>query len=364
MNEQQMRAQGPVRRIHDPSHVGILTGEQRMRGDRRYLQVRFSSGTQWVAEDQLEPGPSTADSPSDLLLSCRLSTPADLRRTLVHAKLSGRLADVIYSMEATNTDFYAYQFKPVIKLLESPARAILIADEVGLGKTIEAGLIWTELQTRFDKRRLLVLCPAALREKWRDELMSRMGLDPQIVNAKQLLGALRNEEHMARGFALIGSLQGLRPPRDWEDGDNSSDTAQLARFLVESRSGEGLIDMLVIDEAHHLRTRGTLTSQLGTWVREVSDYAVLLSATPIHNTNRDLFQLLSLLDPDTFSRDSVFSQILEANRPLVEARDLILRQGIDREHLLALLRRAQEHDLLSTNRQLHLTGSLSSVHLL
>jgi hypothetical protein len=60
-------------------------------------------------------------------------------------------------MEATNTDFYAYQFKPAIKILESPANGILIADEVGLGKTVEAGLIWTELRSRFDMRRLLVL---------------------------------------------------------------------------------------------------------------------------------------------------------------------------------------------------------------
>src|SRR5690606_10948814 len=109
-------------------------------------------------------------SPLDMLESRRLGRPIDLRRTLTHVKLSGRLANVIYSMEATNTDFYAYQFKPVLKILESPSNGILIADEVGLGKTIEAGLIWTELRSRFDMRRLLVLCPAALREKWRREL--------------------------------------------------------------------------------------------------------------------------------------------------------------------------------------------------
>ncbi|MGB4230887.1 MAG: helicase, partial [bacterium] len=98
-------------------------------------------------------------SPLDMLESKKLGRPIDLRRTLTHVKLSGRLADVIYSMEATNTDFYAYQFKPVVKILESPTNSVLIADEVGLGKTIEAGLIWTELRSRFDMRRLLVICP-------------------------------------------------------------------------------------------------------------------------------------------------------------------------------------------------------------
>ena len=82
----------------------------------------------------------------------------DLYRTLTHIRLAGRLADFIYSLETTDSDFYAYQFKPVLKLLNSASRGILIADEVGLGKTIEAGLIWTELRSRFDLQPLLVLC--------------------------------------------------------------------------------------------------------------------------------------------------------------------------------------------------------------
>ena len=66
---------------------------------------------------------------------------------------------MVYSMEATETDFYAYQFKPFLKLLNSPTDGLLIADEVGLGKTIEAGLIWTELRARLESNRLLVICP-------------------------------------------------------------------------------------------------------------------------------------------------------------------------------------------------------------
>src|SRR6185369_2901864 len=126
-----------------------------------------------------------------LLRNTQFGTADDLRRTITHVRLTGRLADVIYSMEATNTDFYAYQFKPVLKMLLSPSNGILIADEVGLGKTIEAGLIWTELRCRFDMRRLMVICPAVLQEKWQDELERRMGVKADIVSAAELLRVLK-----------------------------------------------------------------------------------------------------------------------------------------------------------------------------
>ena len=117
----------------------------------------------------------------------RFVSPDWLRRTLSRLRVTGRLSEMIYSMEATDTDFHAYQFKPVLKLLNSPTDGLLIADEVGLGKTIEAGLIWTELRARFDSKRLLVICPKTLCDKWQDELKNRFGVEASIVNAEGLL---------------------------------------------------------------------------------------------------------------------------------------------------------------------------------
>ena len=287
-----------------------------------------------------------------MLETGKLGRPIDLRRTLTHVKLSGRLANVIYSMEATNTDFYAYQFKPVIKLLESPSNGILVADEVGLGKTIEAGLVWTELRSRFDMHRLLVLCPATLREKWRRELSTKIGVTAQICDARDTLNVLRDEDARSRGFAIIGSIQGLRPPRLWEDDDNKKSAAQLARFLRSMEGEDRLVDLLIVDEAHHFRNSDTQNRRLGQLCKEVAEYAVFLTATPIHNGNSDLLSLLRLLDPDTFSRPEAFAQILEANAPLVRARDLILGPNPDVGALRKLLESAQSHPLLQSNRQL------------
>jgi len=337
--------------VSDPTRIGVLTGREQMRRNRRLLQVQFPDTLNWIPESQIQ-FLSERLSPLDMLESKRLGRPIDLRRTLTHVKLSGRLADVIYSMEATNTDFYAYQFKPVIKILESPSNGILIADEVGLGKTIEAGLIWTELRSRFDMRRLVVLCPAALREKWRRELSTKIGVTAHICDARQTLDWLQDPEAGARGFAIVASIQGLRPVKEWEDERSKRATAELARFLQSMESEDHLLDLLVIDEAHHLRNSETQNNELGRLFRKVSAYTTLLTATPIHNRNDDLFALLQILDPDTFTRQDVLSQVLSANAPLVKARDLVLTPNFDIQQLRALIEEARSHPLLSSNRQL------------
>jgi len=341
-----------VRLVNDPTRIGILTGKEQPRRNRRMLQVQFADGVRWVPENQLEEVRDARLSPLDMLEAKKLGRPVDLRRTLTHVKLSGRLSDVIYSMEATNTDFYAYQFKPVVKVLESPTNSILIADEVGLGKTIEAGLIWTELRSRFDMRRLMVICPAALREKWCYELSTKIGVTAQICDAYEVLNVLRDEGTQSRGFAIVASMQSLRPPRGWEENDIDRPTAHLARFLRFMENEDRLIDLLVIDEAHHMRNPDTRTNELGWLCKNVSEYTVLLTATPIHNRNQDLLSLLRLLDPDTFTRPEFFAQILEANEPLVQARDLVLGPNFNAEKIRGLLQKALSHPLLKSNRQL------------
>jgi superfamily II DNA or RNA helicase len=349
----------PGVRVHvkaDPGRVGVLTGKTRERGGRLLKQVVFPDGTSYIPEDQLECLPEVLD-PIDLLRSGRLGRASDLRRNLTHIRLSGRLANLIYSMETTNTDFYPYQFKPVLKFLNSPSNGLLLADEVGLGKTIEAGLIWTELRSRFDLRRLMVLCPAILREKWHDELLNKFGIEAQILGIKEILSFLKRSEKEGPylSFAIIGSLQSLRPPRGWKKEDEEEVkrvSAQLAEFLENKANEEPLIDFLIIEEAHYMRNPETSSAELGRLLRHVAENVVLLSATPIHLRSRNLYQLLNLVDEDTFNRPDIFDMVLEANAPLVKVRDGILGNKITNEELLSVLSGALEHPFLKGNRQI------------
>ena len=103
-----------VRVRSDPGRVGVVTGLSRPRLSLDYFQVAFPDGKAFVPEDQLELiRDGVGDPLAGFLEQARFATCGDLRRALVHVRLTGRLADIIYSMETTDTTFYAYQFKPV-----------------------------------------------------------------------------------------------------------------------------------------------------------------------------------------------------------------------------------------------------------
>ena len=102
-------------------------------------------------------------------------------------KIDNVNSNTISTLRASRTQFKAYQFKPLLKFFASPSKRILIADEVGLGKTIEAGHILLELKARKEFRNAIIVCPKSLREKWQTEMSQRFGIDFTIyVNPYRL----------------------------------------------------------------------------------------------------------------------------------------------------------------------------------
>lgn len=345
-----------VRIKSNPSRIGTLTSDPPIgQGPRTRLVVRFSDGVEHQLASALEKVVSETKDPFLLMQRGSYAGASHLRGAITQARLSGKLANLIYSLNTTNTKFLPYQFKPVLQYLDSPSRGIIIADEVGLGKTIEAGLIWTELRARQDASRLLVVCPAMLREKWCQELYNRFGVKADMVDAAGLLEALkRAKENPMAEMALVVSMQGTRPPAGWDSVKEPSNSAaaKLARYLDEVADDEPLLDLVVVDEAHYLRNKATQTHLFARLLRPVTDGLVMLSATPIQMQSTDLFNLLNLLDPDTFSIEWVYNQSVEANAPIVALRDKMQREPISRQEMLAVLQTAVSRRWFDDNEQI------------
>lgn len=340
-----MQAGDKVRLIANPGRVGILSNEIGGSASRPKVLVHFLDGTEeWFPPGALEKMERETENPYQLIQRGRFGRVDDLRGAVTYCRLNGKLANLIYSLNATNTEFLAYQFKPVLQFLDSPSDGILIADEVGLGKTIEAGLIWTELRARRDAQRLLVVCPAMLCEKWKRELALRFGVRADVVKAGELLQALQGAARdSSTDFALVASLQGLRPPKGWDDANESgnSDAARLARYLDDLGVGQPLLDLVVIDEAHYLRNRETQAYRLGELLRPLAQAMVLLTATPIHLRNTDLFNLVRMLDEDAFPSQQAFEWTLSANAPMVALRDQVRQSVLTQAEFAAAVREAQ-----------------------
>lgn len=328
-----------VRHLDDIAKIGTVTDQSRERASGMQVRVNWNGRLDWHFADELVGAGIESDDPLELIKQGRYGRVEDLRTLMTHIHLIGRLSNIIYAMGLTQTDFYPHQYKPLLTLLDSPVNGLLIADEVGLGKTIEAGLIWTELRARFDMRRLLVVCPAMLKEKWKHELSIRFGIEASCVGAAELLSELKNPER--REKALIVSYQGVRAPNEWninEHGStNQKPTEKLAEYLYQHSDGEPIIDLVIFDEAHYMRNQNTGAWKTGNLLKDVSAYQIMLSATPINLGSEDLFNMLRLLDPDHFGHQDDFNRVLWANEPVIKASDVVRNPKADAADIISAI---------------------------
>ncbi len=214
-----------------------------------------------------------------------------------------------------------YQLVPLLKALRMPRVSLLIADDVGLGKTIEAGLILTELLLRRRIQRVLVLTPASLRQQWRDELWEKFSLRFEIVDrqsTERLRRRLGMDANPWRSFSrIVASYHYLRQP-DVREG-----------FLAACQTPEGSPhlpwDLLIVDECHNLMPSPFgEDSELCRTLRLVAplfEHRLFLSATPHNGHTRSFTGLLEMLDPVRFSR---VNEMNEAMRGRVE--DVVVRR--------------------------------------
>lgn len=301
--------------------VGKVERVQVISGQALY-SVLTNRGITQVRESDLQELKSLQGDPLTWL-SAPMSDAENIALTLTATKLRDPLTDVIYSFQTSRTLFRPYQFKPVLKMLMGTKQRILIADEVGLGKTIEAGLIWSELDLRTPMENVLVICPAALKKKWQDEMYRRFDRRLEELNNEKLSNWLDQIE-LGRSDPLkaIASLEGLR---------SSIHLERLAKLAPR-------FDLIIVDEAHYLRNNSTQSFALGEIISDLADALIFLSATPLNLGNNDLFNLLNLLDSSQFFDRAVFNDQLEPNKYLNDIARNLLNNNLDPRELLPNLK--------------------------
>lgn len=217
-------------------------------------------------------------------------------------KIQSSNNSTISSLKASRTLFKPYQFKPLLKFLNSDNKRLLIADEVGLGKTIEAGHIMLELKARNEFRNALVICPMSLRYKWTTELNEKFGLDFIEIDDKNFL-IHELQYHNGNVRAVINY-------------DKIRDNSDIIK-VIEERSIK--FSIIVCDESHKLRNNNTHIYHGAERLLITSDSVVFMSATPIMIDETNLYNQLHLLDADMYDNPEVFRNNIQLNRPFIRA---------------------------------------------
>ena len=257
----------------------------------------------------------------------------------------------------------AYQLEPLRRALRSSRTNLLLADDVGLGKTIEAGLVIQELLLRHRARSVIIVCPPSLSLKWQDEMREKFGLEFVIVDSKMLAQVRRSHGLAANPFKLfpraivsMSWLPSLRAQRLLRE--------VFAGVAGDSSARRYAFDVLVVDEAHHVAPasptvapggRGYAVDSKRTLATKAlagkCEHRLFLSATPHNGYSESFTALLEMIDGRRFSRgadidkralDEVKVRRLKAQLPDKEFRKrelqpIIFKPSPDEEQHFALL---------------------------
>ncbi|GIW92573.1 MAG: hypothetical protein KatS3mg110_0620 [Pirellulaceae bacterium] len=238
----------------------------------------------------------------------RWGEPVDLLLAQRAAQLSvhGGFDQLICLPLVRDMELLEHQIATAKTVLRRFRGRALLCDEVGLGKTVEAGLILSELTLRGLAKRTLVLVPPSLIEQWQGEMRRKFSLDFISHDAPEFRSA--GQDAWRRFDRIIASIHtAKREPH---------------RHAIAEQHW----DMLIIDEAHHLRNRSTLVWKLASQIRK--QYVLLLTATPVQNHLEELFNLVTLLEPGLLSTSKQFL------RRFVDSRDKMMPKNIGQLHAL------------------------------
>lgn len=197
-------------------------------------------------------------------------------------KMAGSISRISSVLAKSTIDLNPHQIQAALYAFNSPlSRGAILADEVGLGKTIEAGIIISQLWAE-GKKKILIMCPASLRKQWQDELITKFGLESEVWDGISFLEKVNNGEKVPLTYDGVFII--------------SYQFAYKHLGLIEKQAW----GVVIIDEAHRFRRvyRGRDASKMAYEIRKVikDKPKVLLTATPLQNSLEEIYGISSFID--------------------------------------------------------------------
>ncbi len=294
----------------DRTAVGVIMRLLDTEPEPRYL-VFFGPGDQRTLYSSQLLTPDLTHEP--------LVTADFARAVLTATQLDHPSSEHLYSLDAARIDFIPYQFRPVMQLIAADRPRLLIADEVGIGKTIETGLILKELSSRSAIESVLIICPKPLitEHKWRDE-MKRFDEDFEELDGDRLRYCIEETHLDGRWPARYARAIVPYSLLDERLLNGSQDRRFPVRGLLDLEEAPRF-DLVIVDEAHHVRNTDTWSHRVVDYFVDSAETVVFLSATPVQAHSQDLLSLLKLLRPDVFTSAADFELIGEPNAAINQA---------------------------------------------
>ena len=230
----------------------------------------------------------------------------------------------LYSLNSAKIDYIPHQFRPVLKFIRSDRPRLLIADGVGVGKTIEAGLILKELQARRNLDSILIICPRPLvsEQKWEIE-MERFGEEFAALDGDAFRHCLN--EMNVEGEWPEGYKKAIIPYSLFDESNVFGNAKHPGLMEIDPPK----FDLVIVDEAHHIRNTATYAYKAVDRFCETAEAVVFLTATPIQLHYDDLFVLLNLLRPDLIIDKKAFYEMAEPNAYINSAATAVRTHNVD-----------------------------------